>query len=118
LERVVGETSLGFPAALAYVLDVVDAEIPGVSEIRTLRKAHAELAKRGGAVRFGKALKKAARELRERDADKLFQDAVVAAVDRLARGTPVRGVAPDRRIPRARGFADWARRVAAADRAV
>src|SRR5262249_16817592 len=33
LEMMLWETSLGFPAALAYVLDVVDAEIPGVSEI-------------------------------------------------------------------------------------
>src|SRR5690348_305541 len=118
LEMILWETSLGFPAALAYVCDVVDAELPGVSEVRTLRKAGGDLSKKGGSTRFGKAVKKAARELRERDADKLFADAVVAAVERLVRGTPVRGIAPDRRIARARGFADWARRVAAADRAV
>ncbi|HTJ40843.1 MAG TPA: sigma-70 family RNA polymerase sigma factor [Kofleriaceae bacterium] len=123
LEMLLWETALNFTPALEYVLDVVDAELPGVSEVRTLRKLGLELAGAKKASpsqlgRFTKAMKKAARELRERDADKLFQDAVVAAVDRLVRNTPVRGVAPDRRISRARGFADWARRVAGADRAV
>src|SRR5262249_13387505 len=113
LEMILWEAALGYAPALDYVCDVVDEQVPGVAEVKTLRKAGAK----GGAT-FTKAVKKTARELRERDPDKLFPDAGVAAVDRLARGVSVRGVAPSTKIARARGFADWARRIAAADRAV
>jgi len=115
LELILWETVLGFAPAADYVLDVVDAQVPGQAEVRALRKLGAAKAQ---AARRARAVQKAAIKLRAVDADKLYADAVVAAIDRLVRGVGTRGVQPTRSPARAKGFADWSRRVAAADRAV
>jgi RNA polymerase sigma factor (sigma-70 family) len=116
LEQMLWETVLGFAPALGYVLDVVDEQVPGQAEVRALRKLGG--AARVSAARRTRAIEKAAARLRAVDTDKLHADAVVAAIDRLVSGIGTRGVQPRRSPARAKGFADWSRRVAAADRAV
>ncbi len=110
LELHLWETVLGFAPALEHVLDVVELAHPGIASIKALRKV--------AAARLAKAARKAALEVRELDNDKLYADAVVAAVDRLARGASQRGVitSDGKTIPRSRGFSDWTRKVANADR--
>jgi RNA polymerase primary sigma factor len=116
LEMLLWETVLGFPAAVPAVADEIERHVAGLAEVKALRKAVDELgqgAKRAASDRFGKAVKKCARAVREADADKLYADAVVALVDKLGRGTSAKPAAASK----ARGFADWSRRVRGADRA-
>ncbi|MCE9580550.1 MAG: sigma-70 family RNA polymerase sigma factor [Deltaproteobacteria bacterium] len=112
LELHLWETVFGFAPALAHVVDVVELAHPGIASVKALRKA--------GVAKLAKAAKKAAIEVRELDNDKLYADAVVAAVDRLARGASQRGAVTSdgKTIPRSRGFSDWTRKVANADREV
>jgi RNA polymerase primary sigma factor len=116
LETLLWETALGFPAAVPLIADELENHAPGLAELRALRKAADEVGKgasrRAASDRFGRAVKKCAVAVREKDADKLFADAVVALVEHLVRGT-----GPRTTVTKARGFADWARRVRAADRA-
>jgi RNA polymerase primary sigma factor len=112
LELHLWATVLGFAPALGHVIDVVEAAHPGIASVRALRKAGTTDA------RLAKAARKAALEIRELDNDKLYADAVVAAVDRLVRGPAPRGATAGKPIARARGFSDWARKVANADREV
>jgi RNA polymerase primary sigma factor len=117
LEMLLWETALGFPAAVPVIADEIERHVAGLADVKALRKAAEEIgrgAKRAASERFGKAVKKCARAVREADADKLYADAVVALVEKLVRGTaPAPALAPTK----ARGFADWARRVRGADRA-
>ena len=119
LETLLWEAALGFPAAVAQVAEELEHHVPGLAELRALRKAADEVGKaasrRAASERYGRAVKKCAVAVREKDADKLYADAVVALVDRLGRGA-VRDKAAGNPA-KARGFTDWARRVRAADRA-
>ncbi len=112
LEVTLWETILGNPAALELVLDTIEEQAPGIAPVKALRKA-AALA----APRYGRVVKKHAAELRERDQDKLWCDAVVAQIERAARGLGRGGHAPVKTLIKGRGFAEWVRRVSAADRA-
>jgi RNA polymerase primary sigma factor len=118
LEMLLWETVLGFPAAVPVVTDEIERHVAGLAEVKALRKAAGELgqgARRAASDRFGKAVKKCARAVREADADKLYADAVVALVDKLGRGPGPKAASTP--ASKARGFADWSRRVRGADRA-
>ncbi len=118
LELTLWETLLGFAPGHDEVLGAIElaiaetARVPDVcaGTLRALRKA-------GTGSKLTRAVKKAAIELREADQDKLWADAAVAIVERLARGLGRQGHAPPRTLVKARGFTEWARRVASADHA-
>jgi RNA polymerase primary sigma factor len=93
----------------------VDPPPPEIPEVRALRKLAAERT-RPAADRFARAALKAARKVRWLDCDHISVDAVLEVVNRLARGVGARGNEPEALV-RARGFTDWVRRIAAADRA-
>jgi RNA polymerase primary sigma factor len=120
LELMLWEMLLGFAPAKAEVLGAIEVAIAETAPeptacaatLRALRKAG-----EGAGTKLARAAKKAAVELREADQDKLWADAAVDAVARLARGLGRSGHAPPRAVVKARGFGEWARRVAAADRA-
>ncbi|MCB9563523.1 MAG: sigma-70 family RNA polymerase sigma factor [Kofleriaceae bacterium] len=122
LELAQWETVLGFGPGLGLVLDAVEEEMGAAAAthpaIRNLRRLVVDAGRgKAGAARLARAAKKHAVTLREADQDKLWADAAVAAVERAARGLGRPGGAPPRALVKARGFADWVRRVGAADRA-
>jgi RNA polymerase primary sigma factor len=110
----------GFAPATEVVLSAVAQVQPPIGdlvELRALRRGSGEAPRaRAVAERFDRAVTKAARKIRALDSDHLYVDAVLEAVTRIARGVGTRGGAPES-VVRARGFADWVRRIAAADRA-
>ena len=111
LELVLWAELLAFAPALPAVLDAIDLAVPDVAEVKAVRK----VAALGRALTAGKLAKVAARAataLREVDADRLFVDAALGAVDRLERS-----VRPaDKAVRASRGFVDWLRRVEVAAR--
>ena len=112
LELVLWAELLAFPPALATVLDAIELAVPDTAEVKAVRR----VAGLGRALTAGKLAKVAARaaaKLREVDADRLFVDAALGAVDRLERSVR----AADKTVRAARGFAEWLRRVEAAARA-
>ena len=112
LEIMLWEQLLGYAPALPVLLDVIEGDVPGCAEVKTLRKLVSSDA--GDArARLGKAVQRAAVKLREADADRLFVDAVLGAVDRIERG-----LRPLPRTARAsRAYAEWLRRCESAARA-
>ena len=127
LEVLLWETILGLPAALDLVLEALDEAQAHPASIRTMRKAAADIGQRGAqrsktaaaaaSARFGRAVKKAATDLREHDQDKIWAEAVVTQIERTARGIGRSGNPPPRALLKTRSFTDWVRRVSAADRA-
>ncbi|HVV85736.1 MAG TPA: sigma-70 family RNA polymerase sigma factor [Kofleriaceae bacterium] len=112
LELVLWSELLAFVPALPAVLDAIELAVPDVAEVKAVRRL-AGLGRATGAARLAKVAARAATKLRELDADRLFVDAALGAVDRLERS-----VRPaDKAVRNARGFADWLRRVEAAARA-
>jgi RNA polymerase primary sigma factor len=111
LEIALWEVVLAHGPAIEHVLAAIEpiTELP--SEARALR---------AGAAKPDKALAKvaarAARKLRAADADHLFIDAALGAIDRITLGIGVRGhgVGP---LGRERARTEWLRRVHAANRA-
>jgi RNA polymerase primary sigma factor len=112
LELVLWAELMSFPPAIPAVADAIELSVPGLAELRAVRRAVAS-GKATSASRLAKAATAAAARLRELDADRLFVDAALGAVDRLERG----GRPADKQVRAARGFADWLRRVEAAARA-
>jgi len=109
LEIMVWEQLLAFAPALPILLEVVEAETPGVTEVKTLRKLSAS----DTGPRLTKAASRAAVRLREIDSDRLFVDAVLGAVDRIERGyRPL-----PRTVRASKAYAEWLRRVESAARA-
>ena len=103
---------LAFPPALIAVLDAVEQLVPDLVEVKAVRKV-AGLGRALTAAKLAKVATRAAARLREVDADRLFVDAALGAVDRLERG----GRPADKAVRAGRGFTDWLRRVEAAARA-
>jgi len=112
LEIMLWEQLLAFAPALAIVLEAVEAETPGVAEVKALRKlASSETG--GAGPRLARAASKAAARLRELDSDRLFVDAALGAVDRIERGYKPLA----RSVRASKAYAEWLRRVDAAARA-
>jgi len=111
LEIMEWETVLGFAAAHDLVCDTIEEITPDQPAAKALRKVGAE------PRRLGRMIKKLAADLRERDCDKIWIDAVVAQIERAFRGVGRGGHAPARGMVKTRGFTEWVRRVMAADRA-
>jgi RNA polymerase primary sigma factor len=109
LEIMLWEQLFAFAPALPILLDAVEAETPGVAEVKALRKLTAADA----GPRLTKAAGRAAIRLREIDNDRLFVDAVLGAVDRIERGyRPL-----PRQVRASKAYAEWLRRVESAARA-
>ncbi len=109
LEITVWQQLFSFAAGLPLVLDAVDAESPGLAEVKTLRK----IAASEPGPRVARAAGRAAVRLRELDNDRLFVDAGLAAVDRIERGY----LTLPRAVRQSRAYTEWLRRVEAAARA-
>lgn len=111
---------LSFAPAVDLLLAAVAAVEPppaDLTEVRALRRLIGEpLRGRAGQERLERAAGKTARKLRAVDSDRLYVEAALETVARLARGIGVRGAAPEA-TARAVGFGAWVERVAAADRA-
>jgi RNA polymerase primary sigma factor len=115
LELALWRQLLGFAPALESVVSAtLVAGAPG-AQLVAVKKAALAPGKNG--TKLVRAIDKAAGVLREADQDKIFVEAALGAVDRLALGIGCRGVAVPRSPGRARGFSDWLRRVASCDRA-
>ena len=112
LELVLWGELLAFPPALPAVLDAIELAVPDVVEVKAVRRL-TTLGKALTASKLAKAAARAATQLRELDADRLFVDAALGAVDRLERG----GRPADKAVRAARGFSEWLRRVEGAARA-
>jgi len=112
LEIMLWAQLLALPAMVPIVLDAVEALHPGSAEGKALRKAAAEATKAAG-PKYEKVVARCAAKLREADADRLFVDAALTAVDRVERG--YRPVAA--KLKGSRAFTEWLRRVEAAARA-
>jgi RNA polymerase primary sigma factor len=115
LEHALWRQLLGFAPGLEHVLVAIEPHGVALAELRALRKAAAVPGKDG--ARLVRAIDKAVVKLREADQDKVFVDSALAAVEHLALGIGCRGAAVPRAPHRARGFGDWLRRIAQADRA-
>lgn len=118
LEVALWQLLLGFAPAHELVMTAIASVEPPLgelSEMRALRRAAAERG-RPAAERFARLAIKTSRKVRWLDSDHLYVDAVLETVGRLARGIGSRGGEPEPLV-RARGFADWVRRIAAADHA-
>ncbi len=112
LELMLWAELLSFAPALPLMLDAIELAVPAVAEVKAMRKV-AGLGKALTPGKLARAATKAATALREVDADRLFVDAALGAVDRLERS-----VRPaDKAVRAARGFIDWLRRVEGAARA-
>lgn len=109
LEIMLWEQLLTYAPALPVLLDVIEVDVPNCAEVKALRK----LVGTDAGPRLGKAAVKASVKLREVDADRLFVDAVLGAVDRIERG--IRPLPPAAR--KSRAYAEWLRRVECAARA-
>lgn len=120
LEIELWQVLLSFAPAVDLLLAAVAAVEPPpgeLAEVRSLRRLIGEpLRGRAGQERLERAASKAARKLRAVDSDRLYVEAALETVARLARGIGVRGAAPEA-TARAAGFAPWVDRVAIADRA-
>lgn len=117
LEVELWQILFGFAPATEMVIATyaaVEPPPPEIPEVRALRKLAADRSR--SADRFARAAQKAARKVRWLDCDHISVDAVLEVVSRMARGIGTRGGEPEA-VARARGFADWVRRIAAADRA-
>ena len=109
LEIMLWEQLLNYAPALPLLLETIETESPGVSEVKSLRK----LTGSDAGPRLGRAAQKAAVRLREIDADRLFVDAVLGTVDRIERGyRPL-----PRPVRQSKAYAEWLRRVESAARA-
>src|SRR5687768_6321936 len=88
------ETILGLPSALDLVLEALEEGQAHPASIKAMRKAAADLGQRPKSksaaaqvsARFGRTVKKSAADLREHDQDKIWAEAVVASIERTARG--------------------------------
>jgi RNA polymerase primary sigma factor len=109
LEIMLWEQILAFVPALPIVLEAVEAQVPNVAEVKALKKLTASEA----GPRSQKVVSRAAGKLRELDADRLFADAALHEIDRIARGY--------RALPRqeraSKAYSEWLRRVESAARA-
>ena len=125
LEILLWESILGLPTALDLVLEALEEAQGHPASIKAMRKAAADLGQRAksksaaaqASARFGRAVKKSAADLREHDQDKIWAEAVVASIERTARGIGRGGKEPPRALLKTKSFNDWVRRVTAADRA-
>jgi len=118
LELALWRQLLGFTPALELVVNAIEGATGSLAELRALRKAAATPARSGkSGERLVRAIEKVATKLRLADQDKVFVEAALGAVDRLALGIGCRGVASPRAATRTRGFAEWLRRVDHCDRA-
>src|SRR5262245_25466578 len=115
LELALWRQLLGFAPALDAVMAAGEGGTGQTAGLRALRKAAGTPGK--ASDRLVRAIDKAAGKLREADQDKLFVEAALGAVDRLALGIGCRGIATPKAPARARGFTDWLRRVDSCDRA-
>jgi RNA polymerase primary sigma factor len=118
LEVALWQLLLSYAPAHELVLSAiatVEPPLEDFSELRALRRAASERG-RAAAERFARVATKTARKVRWLDSDHLYVDAVLETVGRLARGIGSRGGEPEPLV-RARGFAEWVRRIAAADHA-
>ncbi len=111
LEIMEWETILGFAAAHELVCDTIEEITPDQPTAKAIRKLGAD------PKRHVRLVKKLAAELRERDCDKIWTEAVIGQIERSFRGVGRGGHAPVRGLVKARGFTEWVRRVMAADRA-
>jgi RNA polymerase primary sigma factor len=109
LEVMLWESILAHAGGHDLVFEALEEQQAHPPTLKTLKKAGDKLSAR--------ALKKAAADLREHDCDKIWADAVVGQIERVARGIGKSGIAPAKGLVRGKGFAEWVRRVAAADRA-
>jgi len=107
LEIMLWESILAFAPGLELVLETLEEAQGHAPTMKTLRKDKLS----------AKALKKCAADLREHDCDKIWAEGVVAQIERNARGIGKAGIAPPKTLVKAKGFAEWVRRVGAADRA-
>ncbi len=117
LEIELWQILFGFAPATEMVIATyasVEPPPPEIPEVRALRKLAADRSR--SADRFARAAQKAARKVRWLDCDHISVDAVLEVVSRMSRGIGARGGEPEG-MARARGFSDWVRRIAAADRA-
>jgi RNA polymerase primary sigma factor len=126
LEIMLWETILGQPTALDLVLEALEEAQAHPASIKAMRKAAADVGARTAksksaaaqaSARFGRTVKKSATDLREHDQDKLWAEAVVAQIERTARGIGKGGKEPPRALLKTKSFTEWVRRVMAADRA-
>jgi RNA polymerase primary sigma factor len=107
LEIMLWEAILAFAPGLELVLETLDEQAAHAATLKALRKPS----------KSARGLKKCAADLREHDCDKIWADAVVAQIERTARGIGKGGHAVPKSLVKAKGFAEWVRRVSAADRA-
>ncbi|MEZ4360011.1 MAG: sigma-70 family RNA polymerase sigma factor [Kofleriaceae bacterium] len=119
LEIALWEVLFGFAPGTSLVLDSlskVEPPIAAQSELRALARVAAEGTRGRASERHGRIVAKAARKVRSLDRDHLYVDATLDVLGRVARGLGARGGALEQ-VSRAKGFAEWVRRVARADRA-
>ncbi|HUS27499.1 MAG TPA: sigma-70 family RNA polymerase sigma factor [Kofleriaceae bacterium] len=114
LEIMLWEAVLAHPQAIERVLDAIQ-EVPDFVmplEAKTLRRAAEGRDSKG----FARAAARAARKLRSSDADHLFIDAALGAIDRMTLGIGVRGGDVATLGTRAK-VGEWLRKVQSANRA-
>ncbi len=119
------ELAFSYPAAVGYVVDVLERCIENALRgFRSLRRAAAaarRTRRKAERDRLSKAAHRVAAELRKLDLDRRYRDAVVAELRRCARGDRT-GAGPARLpfVPRSHGFGRYLARieeaVASADR--
>lgn len=109
LEIMLWEAVLSYQPTVEHMLAAVEAVLPNLpAEAKALRRADAKS--------YAKASARAARRLRADDADHLFIDAALGAIDHIIAGIGVRGGSLGM-LGRERAKAEWLRRVIAANRA-
>ncbi len=113
LEITLWEAVLSHAPAADRVLDAI-CEVPDYSE-STEAKNLRKLAAGRDAKAFARAAARVARKLRSTDADHLFIEAALGAIDRMTLGIGVRGNAVGALGPRPK-VAEWLRRVHEANR--
>jgi RNA polymerase primary sigma factor len=120
LEIALWQVLFGFCAGIEVVVNSfasADVALSDLAELRGLRRCGSESSRgRASAERFDRAVAKAARKVRAVDPDRLYVDAALETVSRLARGIGTRGSTPEA-IVSAAGFPEWIHRIAVAERA-